>query len=104
MLSAGIDTCVHRMRHFAPYCDIMWAETAKPILADAVKLAKGVEGVYGPGEQPYLAYNLSPSFNWDASGMTDAQVLPRAPASPPRPHVSLRLALKARTHGQRVGA
>ena len=33
-----------------------------------------MEGVYGPGEKPYLAYNLSPSFNWDASGMTDAQM------------------------------
>ena len=35
VLNAGIPTCIHRMRHFAPYCDIMWAETAKPILKDA---------------------------------------------------------------------
>ena len=82
VLSAGIETCVHRMRHFAPYCDIMWAETAKPILADAQRLAQGVEGVYGPGEKPYLAYNLSPSFNWDASGMTDAQVMASSPSPP----------------------
>mmetsp|Transcript_12606 Transcript_12606/g.24472 ORF Transcript_12606/g.24472 Transcript_12606/m.24472 type:complete len:622 (+) Transcript_12606:62-1927(+) len=73
-LEAGIDTCVHRMRHFAPYADIIWAETAKPILADAKRLADGMEGVYGPGEKPLLAYNLSPSFNWDASGMTDQQI------------------------------
>jgi len=43
-------------------------------LSDAVELAKGVEGVYGPGEKPYLAYNLSPSFNWDACGMTDKEI------------------------------
>jgi len=74
VLKSGIDTCIHRMRHFAPYADIIWAETAKPILKDAQRLAAGMEGVYGPGELPYLAYNLSPSFNWDASGMTDAQM------------------------------
>jgi len=74
VLRPGIDVCIHRMRHFAPYCDIMWAETAKPILKDAQALAKGVEGVYGPNEKPYLAYNLSPSFNWAASGMNDAQM------------------------------
>ena len=74
VLKSGIDTCIHRMRHFAPYADIIWAETAKPILKDAQRLAAGMEGVYGAGELPYLAYNLSPSFNWDASGMTDAQM------------------------------
>lgn len=62
--------------HESLICSIhaQWAETAKPILEDARRLADGVEGVYGPGEKPYLAYNLSPSFNWDASGMTDAQM------------------------------
>jgi len=25
VLQPGIETCVHRMRHFAPYADIMWA-------------------------------------------------------------------------------
>mmetsp|Transcript_24517 Transcript_24517/g.47662 ORF Transcript_24517/g.47662 Transcript_24517/m.47662 type:complete len:613 (-) Transcript_24517:443-2281(-) len=73
-LEAGIPTCVHRMRHFAPYADIMWAETAVPVLKDAAALAKGCEGVYGPGEKPYLAYNLSPSFNWDTCGMSDAEI------------------------------
>lgn len=73
-LQPGIDTCIHRMRHFAPYADLMWAETAVPVLEDAKRLAEGVDGVYGPGEKPYLAYNLSPSFNWDSCGMTDAQI------------------------------
>ena len=27
---SGIPTCIHRMRHFAPYADLMWAETAVP--------------------------------------------------------------------------
>ncbi|EKX40115.1 hypothetical protein GUITHDRAFT_96465 [Guillardia theta CCMP2712] len=73
-MQPGIDSCIHRLRHFAPYADILWAETAKPILADAQKLSKGLEDVYGQGQKPYLAYNLSPSFNWDAAGMTDAEM------------------------------
>jgi len=39
-LESGIPTCIHRMRHFAPYADIMWAETAVPVLKDAEDLAK----------------------------------------------------------------
>ena len=46
-------------------------ETAKPILAQADEFAKAVHSAY-PGKM--LAYNLSPSFNWDAAGMTDKQI------------------------------
>ena len=43
----------------------------KPILEDARKFANGVRAHY-PGK--WLAYNLSPSFNWDASGMSDDEI------------------------------
>jgi len=46
-------------------------ETAKPILSQAQVFAHAVHETF-PGKM--LAYNLSPSFNWDAAGMSDAQI------------------------------
>jgi isocitrate lyase len=43
-------------------------ETKKPILAQAMEFAKGVHTVR-PGH--WLAYNLSPSFNWEAAGLNE---------------------------------
>jgi isocitrate lyase len=40
-------------------------ETKKPIYAQAQQFSAGVHAVV-PGAM--LAYNLSPSFNWDAAG------------------------------------
>merc|ERR1719281_1616218 len=65
------DFCIQRALAFAPYADCIWMETGKPILEQAVTFAKEVRGVF---PHQLLAYNLSPSFNWDASGMTDAQM------------------------------
>jgi len=41
-------------------------ETKSPILAQAKEFAAGVHAAV-PGQ--WLAYNLSPSFNWDAAGL-----------------------------------
>jgi isocitrate lyase len=46
-------------------------ETAIPSIPDAKEFSDGVHKVH---PHQMLAYNLSPSFNWDASGMTDAQL------------------------------
>ena len=46
-------------------------ETKYPGMDDARKFAEGVKAVY---PHQMLAYNLSPSFNWDASGMADSQL------------------------------
>lgn len=70
-LRAGIDYCVQRARAYAPYCDLIWMETAIPEVQEARKFSEGVHKYY---PEQKLAYNLSPSFNWDASGMTDAQL------------------------------
>lgn len=43
-------------------------ETKSPILAQATEFSKGVLAKH---PEVMLAYNLSPSFNWDAAGMTD---------------------------------
>ncbi|PCH39762.1 isocitrate lyase [Wolfiporia cocos MD-104 SS10] len=52
---------------FAPYADLLWMETKKPILAQAKEFAEGVHAVC---PQQWLSYNLSPSFNWEAAGLS----------------------------------
>jgi len=71
-VAGGVDYCVARARAFAPHCDLIWMETAKPNIAEAREFAEGVHAAL-PGKM--LAYNLSPSFNWDAAGMTDEDML-----------------------------
>ncbi|CAJ0835825.1 11281_t:CDS:2 [Entrophospora sp. SA101] len=67
----GTKCAINRAVAFAPYCDLLWMETAKPIYAQAKEFSEGVHKVY---PEKMLAYNLSPSFNWDAAGMTDQQI------------------------------
>ncbi|KFK39490.1 hypothetical protein AALP_AA3G250800 [Arabis alpina] len=57
---------------FAQIADIIWMETASPDLNECTQFA---EGVKSKAPEVMLAYNLSPSFNWDASGMTDQQMM-----------------------------
>ena len=47
-------------------------ETSKPSLKVAQVFSEGVRLVH---PHQMLAYNLSPSFNWDASGMNDKEIL-----------------------------
>jgi isocitrate lyase len=70
-LKPGISYCVQRARAYAPYADIIWMETAVPGIPDAARFAQGVRSKF---PHQMLAYNLSPSFNWDASGMTDSEI------------------------------
>lgn len=67
----SIDFCIRRAIQFSPYCDLIWMETPKPNLQVARKFAEGVRAFY---PEQMFAYNLSPSFNWDASGMTDVEI------------------------------
>lgn len=69
--------CIHRGIAFAPHADLVWMETAKPTIKQAQEFAEGVKSMH---PQLMLAYNLSPSFNWDASGMNDAQMQEFIPA------------------------
>ncbi|KAJ7948168.1 isocitrate lyase [Quillaja saponaria] len=57
---------------FAPHADVIWMETSSPNLVECTKFA---EGVKSKCPEIMLAYNLSPSFNWDASGMNDQQMM-----------------------------
>ncbi|TFK52266.1 isocitrate lyase [Heliocybe sulcata] len=62
----GTQCAINRAIAYAPYADLLWMETKKPILAQAQEFAHGVHAVY---PKQWLAYNLSPSFNWDAAGL-----------------------------------
>lgn len=62
----GTQCAITRAIAFAPYADLLWMETKSPIMAQAKEFAAGVLAVH-PGH--WLAYNLSPSFNWDAAGL-----------------------------------
>src|SRR5438128_9696988 len=47
---------------YAPYADILWCETPTPDLDEARRFAEAVHRVY---PEKLLAYNCSPSFNWE---------------------------------------
>ena len=68
---SGIDLCIQRGKAFAPHADLIWMETDTPNVAQAKRFADGVHSV---SPKQFLAYNLSPSFNWDVSGLSDAEM------------------------------
>ena len=67
----GIDYAIAKSMAVAPFCDIIWMETKTAKLEDAKKFAKAIHKVY---PEKMLAYNLSPSFNWDTTGMNDEEM------------------------------
>ena len=60
-VNAGIEQAIDRGLSYAPYADLIWCETSKPDLAEARRFAAGIHAKY-PNKM--LAYNCSPSFNW----------------------------------------
>merc|ERR1711972_1125138 len=70
-IKGSTEFCIQRAIAFAPYADCIWMETGKPILSQATQFATEVRAAV---PHQMLAYNLSPSFNWDSAGMTDAQM------------------------------
>ena len=60
----GVEACISRCLAYAPYSDLMWWETSKPNLAEARIFAEAIHREF-PGKM--LAYNYSPSFNWEAN-------------------------------------
>ncbi|MGZ8801907.1 MAG: isocitrate lyase ICL2 [Mycobacterium sp.] len=67
----GIPYAIAKSLAAAPFADILWMETKTAELADAKQFADAIHAVY-PDQM--LAYNLSPSFNWDTTGMTDEEM------------------------------
>jgi isocitrate lyase len=62
-VAGGLDSAIARGLAYAPYCDLIWCETAKPDLDEARRFAEAIHAEF-PGKM--LAYNCSPSFNWGA--------------------------------------
>lgn len=67
----GIPYAIAKSLAAAPFADILWMETKTADLADAREFAEAIHAVY---PEQMLAYNLSPSFNWDTTGMTDDEM------------------------------
>ncbi|AXF55856.1 isocitrate lyase [Salicibibacter kimchii] len=61
---AGIDQAIARGLAYAPYADLIWCETSTPNLEEAQKFADAIHEQY-PDQM--LAYNCSPSFNWEGN-------------------------------------
>ncbi|KAI0795294.1 isocitrate lyase [Irpex lacteus] len=66
----GTQCAINRAIAYAPHADALWMETKKPIYSQAKEFADGVHAVY---PEQWLAYNLSPSFNWEAAGLSPQQ-------------------------------
>jgi isocitrate lyase len=70
-VQGGLDYAIAKSLAVAPFADILWMETATANLADAKAFADAIHAEF---PDKMLAYNLSPSFSWDTTGMTDAQM------------------------------
>jgi isocitrate lyase len=67
-IRGGIPYAIAKSLAAAPFADLLWMETKTADLADAKQFADAIHAVY---PDKMLAYNLSPSFNWDSTGMSD---------------------------------
>jgi isocitrate lyase len=70
-IRGGIPYAIAKSLAAAPFADILWMETKTADLADAREFAEAIHAEF-PNQM--LAYNLSPSFNWDTTGMSDEEM------------------------------
>lgn len=70
-VQGGIDYAIAKSLAVAPYADLLWMETKTAELTDARRFA---EAIHASHPDMMLAYNLSPSFNWDTTGMSEAEM------------------------------
>ena len=70
-VQGGIDYAIAKSLAAAPFADLLWMETKTADLEDARRFAQAIHAEY---PDKMLAYNLSPSFNWDTTGLTDDEM------------------------------
>ena len=70
-IQGGIDYAIAKSLAAAPFADVLWMETKTADLEDAREFAESIHAKY---PDKMLAYNLSPSFNWDTTGMSDEEM------------------------------
>jgi isocitrate lyase len=61
-ITGGLDMGIARGLAYAPYADLLWLETSTPSLEEAQKFADAIHTKF---PDKLLAYNCSPSFNWE---------------------------------------
>ncbi|HVX38505.1 MAG TPA: isocitrate lyase [Gemmatimonadaceae bacterium] len=61
-VSGGMKSAIARGRAYARLADVVWCETSTPNLDEAKQFAEGIRDAY---PDKVLAYNCSPSFNWE---------------------------------------
>ncbi len=71
LIQGGIPYAIAKSLAAAPFADLLWMETKTAELHDAKQFADAIHAVY---PDKMLAYNLSPSFNWDTTGMGDDEM------------------------------
>lgn len=70
-VQGGIDYAIAKSLAAAPFADLLWMETKTANLDDARRYAQAIHAEH---PDKMLAYNLSPSFNWDTTGLSDEQM------------------------------
>ncbi|HEX5715141.1 MAG TPA: isocitrate lyase ICL2 [Thermoanaerobaculia bacterium] len=70
-IRGGIPYAIAKSLAAAPFADILWMETKTADIAEARQFA---EAIHAEFPDKMLAYNLSPSFNWDTTGMSDEEM------------------------------
>ncbi len=70
-VQGGIDYAIAKSLAAAPFADMLWMETKTADLDDARRFADAIHARF---PDKMLAYNLSPSFNWDTTGMSDDEM------------------------------
>jgi isocitrate lyase len=70
-VQGGIEYAITKSLAAAPFADLLWMETKTADLADAREFAEAIHAAF---PDKMLAYNLSPSFNWDTTGMSPEEM------------------------------
>ncbi len=70
-VQGGIPYAIQKSLAAAPFADILWMETKIADIHEAKEFAEAIHAVY---PEQMMAYNLSPSFNWDTTGMTEDEM------------------------------
>jgi len=67
----GLEYAIAKSLAAAPFADLLWMETKTAHLPEAKAFA---EAIHVEFPDKMLAYNLSPSFNWDTTGMSEEEM------------------------------
>jgi isocitrate lyase len=70
-VQGGLEYAIAKSLAAAPFADLLWMETKTADLEEARRFAEAIHAVF---PDKMLAYNLSPSFNWDTTGMSDDEM------------------------------